>query len=143
MHKKFYASGFIYLSSTQQILLQQHKPSAPLWSLFGGKSQNKETPINTFRRVTYRQSKIKITSNSVNSVYDYFNTELNSHCYVFYAQIDRERKEIPVRKGHTVKWFTFKQIHKLPVNEKTRQDITVAKRVIDAIVRNKESQNNI
>ena len=137
MHKKFYASGFIYNPTTEQILLQQHKSFSPFWLLFGGKSNNAEEPIDTFHRITFKELKIKITPKAIHPVYDYFNKKLNDHCYIFYAQVKSIDKKIRARQGYAIEWFTFKQIYKLPIEEQTRQDIMVAKRVIDLAVRNK------
>ena len=136
MHKKFYASGFLYSPTTEQILLQQHKSSAPLWSLFGGKNNNAEDPIQTFHRTAFKELKIKITPSAIHPVYDYFSKKLNDHCYIFYAQVGNKEKKIHTRPGFVTEWFTFKQIYKLPIEEQTRQDIMVAKRVIDLAVRN-------
>lgn len=139
MHKKFYASGFLYNPTTEQILLQQHKSSSPLWSLFGGKNNNDEEPIHTFSRTIFKDLKIKITSGAIHPVYDYLNKKLNNHCYIFYAEVDNSEKKNRARQGYIMAWFTFKQIYKLPVEEQTRQDIMVGKRVIDAVERSKAS----
>ncbi len=136
MHKKFYASGFLYNPTTEQILLQQHKSTSPLWSLFGGKNNSDEEPIDAFNRITFKELKIKITPSVIHPVYDYFSKKLNDHCYIFYAQVGNREKKIRAKQGYAVEWFTFKQIYKLPIEEQTRQNIMVAKRVIDLAVRN-------
>lgn len=137
MHKKFYASGFLYHPKTEQILLQQHRSSSSVWSLFGGKNNNAEEPIEAFRKATSKELKIKIKTLAIHPVYDYLSKKLNSRCYVFYAQVNSIDKKIRVRKGYKMEWFTFKQTYKLPVEEQTRQDIMVAKRVIDLATRDK------
>lgn len=142
MHKQFYASGFFYYPSTQQILLQQHKSLAPKWSLFEEKSQKDEEPVNAFLRGSFKQFKIKITPKAIHDIYDYFNTELNSHYHIFYARV-KNKKEIREKPDYNIEWFTFQQISKLPLNEQTRQDIMVGKRVIDAALRNKEEKKRM
>lgn len=138
MHKKFYASGFFYHLPTQQILLQQRKTSASLWSLFGGESRKTEDPIGTFNRIASKELKIKITPKAIYPIYDYFDKKLNSNCFLFYALISSKNKKIPARKGCMTEWFTVKQISKLPIDEQTKQDIIIGKRVIDAAARVKE-----
>lgn len=138
MHKKFHASGFFYHLPTQQILLQQRKSSAPLWSLFGGKNRKVEDPIDTFHRITSKELKIKITSKEIYPIYDYFDKKLNNNCFLFYALISNKEKKIPARKGYIMEWFTIKQISKLSIDEQTKQDIMIGKRVIDAAARTKE-----
>ncbi len=137
MHKKFYASGFFYHLSTQQILLQQRKLSSPLWSLFGAKNQKDEVPIGTFHRIASKELKIKITAKEIYPIYDYFDKKINNNCFLFYALINNSKKKIPARKGYAVEWFTLRQISKLPVDEQTKQDIIIGKRVIDAAARTK------
>lgn len=139
MHKQFYASGFIYYPSTQQILLQQHKSLVSKWSLFEEKNQKDEEPTDTFIRGSFKQLKIKITAKAIYAIYDYFNTELNGHYHMFYAKV-KNKKEIHEKQDYNIEWFTFQQISKLPLHEQTKQDIMVGKRVIDAALRNKEEK---
>ncbi len=138
MHKKFHASGFFYHLPTQQILLQQHKSSAPLWSLFGGENKKAEDPIDTFNRTVSKELKLKITPKAIHPIYDYFDKKLNNNCFLFYALISSKNKKMPARKDCMLEWFTIKQISKLPIDEQTKQDIMIGKRVIDAAARTKE-----
>lgn len=138
MHKKFHASGFFYHLPTQEILLQQRKSSTPLWSLFGAKNQKAEDPIDTFQRTASKELKIKITAKDIYPIYDYFDKKLNNNCFLFYGLINNKKKKIPARKGYAMEWFTVKKITKLPIDEQTKQDIMIGKRVIDAAARIKE-----
>ncbi len=139
MHKKIYASGFLYHTPTQQVLLQQHESSAPTWSLFSGEGQDGEDPIVIFKEIVSSQLKIKLSLKDINSIYDYFNEELSRHSHLLYALADK-KKDTYTNEGYTMRWFTFKEIYKLPIDRQTRQDITVGKRVIDAITRSNEPQ---
>lgn len=104
-----------------------------------GKSNKKEEAEGTFKRIIQKVLKVKLDSKSTYSVYDYFHSEYNAPHYVFYAEI-KESKNVRLPKGNTFSWFTFKQIEKLPLADKTKQDIIVAKRVIEA--KNRESLNS-
>lgn len=142
MHKSFCASGFFYHLPTQQILLRQRKSSTPFWSLFGIKSQKAENPIDAFQRLVSKELRIKIKTKEIYPIYDYFDRKLNNDCFLFYALIKNRKKKIPAKKDCTVEWFTVKQISKLPIDEQTKQDIMVGKRVIDAAARSKEGLKN-
>ena len=133
MHKDLYASGFLYNKSTQQILLRQHTSAPFVWSLFGGKTQNGEDPAATFGRIIQEQLGTKTT---VNPIYDYFDKELNAQCHVFYGQINTTKKISSDQKN--IRWFTFKEILKLPIDKQAKQNITIGRRVIEAIARNDE-----
>lgn len=136
MHKVFYASGFIYSLPTQQILLQQVNNTS-FWLLFGDKSRKDEKPIHTFRRVISQQLKIKISSKTIYSIYEYSPEQDKNH-HIFYAHIDNKGKKLRVRKGFIVEWFTFKQLSKLQLAQQAKQDIIVGQRVIQAAARTKE-----
>ncbi len=144
MHKVFYASGFLYHSPTQQILLQQSliPNSSNLWSLIGEKNYPGKTAQVTFQRTIHKLLKIKLVLASIESVYNYFHQESNTDNSVMYAHI-QDIRIYPSGKLTSFAWFTFKQIHKLPMSEQIRQDITVAQRVIDAKTRKRLGQQTL
>ena len=136
MHKSFYASGFLYRPQSQQILLQQLNESVSQWSLFGGKSGKFSDPPSVIKYIVEDQIGIKLNVNKIKAVYDYFHEELKEDYYILYAEVGESTKKFKLKNCHSVAWFTFKQLHKLPLTAQTKQDIIVGERVINAINRN-------
>lgn len=135
MHKPFYASGFLYHPPTQQILLQQSTKVLPnessFWIMVGGVNEKSETPDYSFRRIMHKSLKVKLHPKSIFPVYDYFRNDNKILNYVFYGEVANIKK-IKLPKSGIFSWFSFKQVGKLSLTGQTRQDITVAKRCIDA-----------
>lgn len=113
---------------------QEKQSQSITWSLLGAEGTTEE-PHKTFQKVVKHLTKVKLETDKIFPVYDYFHTLLKATHYVFYAEITDMKKVRPSR-GSAFSWFTFKQILKLPFNEQTRQDIIVAERVIKAQARN-------
>lgn len=143
MHKKVYASGFIYFLPTQQILLQQSSSDKSIteWELFGGVTEGKETPIETFHRIINDVLHIAISLKDIQFVYDYFHEGKKLNAHIHFVPVNVVPDNLKVKKGVIVSPFSFKQLHKLGVSEQTKQDITVGQRVINAIARSLEESS--
>ncbi len=143
MHNEFYASGFIYNPSSQQILLHQFqiKPDQPaIWTLFGGKNQGDETAEKTFHRVITEKLGIPLSLESCFPVYDYFHKDKKLNHYIYYAVFEDLADEDALLADSDMGWFHFKQITKLPMKPQTKQDITVGQRVINYAIREMQLQ---
>ena len=85
MHKKFYVSGFIYHSSSQQILLQQNSsisPLSPSWVLFEGSYKESENPESLFQSMIMELLGVK--TGPVHEIYSYMNKNgEESHSLVY------------------------------------------------------------
>ena len=142
MHKKFYASGFLYHSPSQQILLQQYtQPSsatASPWHLFNGVYTENDDQDKVFKNIIFDLLHVKIET--VHTVYSYFKEDTGIHHAIVYAELDT-LQNFPSKKGLTFSWFSFKGVTKLPVTEQTKHDIVVGQRVIDAIRRKSEGEH--
>lgn len=139
MHKPFYASGFLYHTATQQILLQQSNlgnNSLSAWSMFGGISHEREEAETTFRRIIYEKMKIRLKPECLFPVYDYFNNARDFIHYVFYAEVEELYTFPPLQTG-TFSWFTFKSTAKLSFIDRAKQDVIVSERVINAQARDR------
>ena len=137
VHKSFYSIGFLYHLRTQQILLHQpnlDNNSSSLWTMLGGTGNEEEDSQKAFQRIIYRLLKVRIDEKHIHPVYDYFNSNLNTDHYVFYAKV-RSMNNLSMPDNGALSWFSFKQITKLPFSEQTRQDIIVSQRVIQAQAR--------
>jgi len=130
MHKKFYASGFLYHLPTQQILLQQDTTSENFsnqWFLFGGRYTEKELPEDVFKKIIANLLQIRI--DLVHAVYSYETDDASQH--IVYSEID-ELIEFSSQNGLLFNWFPFKNMHKMQISEQTKHDIIVGQRVIEA-----------
>ncbi|HYM65004.1 MAG TPA: NUDIX hydrolase [Candidatus Sulfotelmatobacter sp.] len=145
MHKDFYASGFLYHSKSQQILLQQETSadSQSQWALFGGENKASEkTPEEAFERIIYVHLRFKINPKNVFAVYSYPHQDKNKDNFIHYAEIRKLEKFKNTRKK-LFSWFTFKQVQKLKLSEQTKQDIMVSQRVIASSIRKKLGERTI
>lgn len=133
MHKDFYASGFLYHFPTQQILLQQTQVSdsstTSLWQLFGGRSHPDEEAPQVFQRIIREELGQGLDLTVILPVYQFIDKELDLPHFVFYAQVEDEI--FSSTSGKTLQWFHFKKLHRTPMSKQTKQNITVAQRVID------------
>ena len=141
MHKKFYASGFLYHSPSDKILLQRQNSTdlnSP-WSLLGSISLGLETSSENFQRNAHNILHVDLQAKSTYPIYDYDNSGKN---YVSYAQVKNLVAFLPV--GETVfAWFSAKEILKLTLSAQTKQDIIVGQRVIEASDRQKAGERII
>lgn len=138
MHKTFYASGFLYHSPTQQILLQQPtSDSSNLLTLFTGKSKRGETQIETFQRAIVEILNVKLPLSAIHPIYDYPHAETKEQQYILYADVPTKVYE---KKMENTSWHQFKQLSKLKLAPLTKQDIIVGQRVINAAERERMEQ---
>jgi hypothetical protein len=144
MHNDFYASGFLYHPKTQQILLQQEITAElePTWALFGGDSLGNETSEEAFKRIIKSALKLDLKLNTICQIYNYFHDEKKKDGFVHYAKVRKLEKFLSNGKFN-YGWFTFKEIQKLHIAEKVKQDIVVGQRVIDSAVRRSLGQQTI
>lgn len=142
MHKKLYASGFLYYSPSQQILLQKNTSSLsvllPQWSLFTGVYTEREQPEAAFKKVIRDVLGVKI--DIVNPIYSYFKENINSNQVIVYSEL-KTFKDFSPKKGLTFGWFSFKEVIKLQIEEQTKHDIVVGQRVIDAAGRKSRGEH--
>ncbi len=108
------------------------------WSMFGGPSHRGEEAQETFRRIIYEQTKIRLETKSLFPVYDYFYNTINKIHYVFYAEVEK-LYTFPLSKADIFSWFTFKLTNKLSFAERVKQDVIVSERVIIAQARGRET----
>lgn len=131
MHKGFYASGFLYHSPSQQILLQQFDHDDPDgFCLFVGKNRPGEDAITTFQRIVHEELGLKIPTSSIHPVYDYFHEDLKMDHYIHYAEVTHMSvgSKLPKRSG----WVSLKKLSKVKLAAQIRHDIIIGERVIRA-----------
>ena len=132
MHKPFYASGFLYHSPSQQILLQQFKNGNDVkLVLFRGSSSNGETPQAVFQKCVEKALGTSIPASSIHPVYDYVHDKLGEH-FIFYVEIANVSPKAYAAKN-TSEWCPLAKLSKYPMSEQTRHDIIVGERVIRSL----------
>lgn len=133
MHKPFYASGFIYHSPSQQILLQQFENGndAKL-VLFRGKNTNGENPETVFQKCVEKALGTTIPTSSIHPVYDYVHDKLGEH-FIFYVEIS-EAAPAAYKSKNASTWCPLAKLSKYSMSEQTRHDIIVGVRVITSLV---------
>lgn len=133
MHKYFYASGFIYHSPTQKILLQRTTSSSDTsFDFFSGKGYGNDDPAAVFQKVIQDQLGIVIPLETIIPVYDYTPEDLQRKCCILYADIATLGEPDDFEKTNNAQWFTSKQLSKLKLPRQTEHDITIGQRVIRA-----------
>lgn len=134
MHKRFYASGFLFHLDTQQILLHQPQtlidPSS-LWCMFSHLGNVGEDAQRIFTIALSERINVQIEATCIYPVYDYYSESLRKDHYIFYALVPKTNP-LFLRANDTVSWFTFKQLTKLPLSDQTKHDIMISERVIRA-----------
>ncbi len=135
MHKNFYASGFLYHPSSQQILLQQNDSS---WILFGGPYLDKENPEVLFKNKIFEVLNIEIKT--VRCVYSYLDENTDEFQYIVYSKLSKFKK-FSSKNGTTFAWFSFRDLQKLKISEQTKHDIVVGQRVIEAAERKSRGEH--
>lgn len=125
--KKCYIGGFLYHPDSQKILLQQNRDGEKqIWGLLGGVGER------NFHGAVTKVLKLKLHPKAVLPIYDYaFKGEKR---FISYVEVEK-LVEFPATKTYSFKWFTIKEISKLPLSVQTKQDITVGRRVIDSQIR--------
>jgi len=131
VNKPFYASGFLYHSPSQQILLQQFgTDNNTKLALFSGVSHNGESPLIVFQRCVEKALGTIIPASSIRPVYDYIHDKQGEQ-YVFYVDVvDASPKEY--KSKNKTEWFLIEKIDKYAMTEQTRHDIMIGGRVIRA-----------
>lgn len=142
MHKLFYASGFLYHLPTQQILLQQNfvSSSDSFWSLLGKEHEEKEISEDVFKNVLVDLLHLHV--NVIYPIYSYLQETTNKNHSLLYATVEK-LQEFPQKNDCIFKWFSFKEILKLPLSEQMQHDIVVGHRVVEAMGRKSRGEQTL
>jgi hypothetical protein len=141
MHKSFYASGFLYHSPSDQILLRRQSDSdkTSQWDLFRGTTKGLETTESSFRELISKL--LHITIHKVHTVYSYVDDETNTHHSIVYSRLDT-LETFSDSLPFECRWFSFKDVTKLPIAKQTKHDIVIGQRVIQAAFRTLHGERN-
>lgn len=140
MQTSFYASGFLYSLRTHQILLL--KSPDLLWTTIGGEvSEGEETQI-AFQRIVNELLDLNLKTKDIYPIYDYSLDDQDKNNYVFYAEVKKPQEFNCLEEG-TFSWVGFDEISKFVFTPRTKQDVIVGERVINAKSREDEAKREI
>lgn len=126
--KEYYAGGFLYNKKNDTILLHKRDKKTKInpsqWAFFGGLNNPGETPEETFIREIGEELSIKIPAENIISLCDYFNKELQTHRFVFYAYSQLSKSEMKLNEGEDFDWIPTAKIFDYELSEKTKKDLT-------------------
>lgn len=132
VHQSFYASGFLFHSATQKILLLQSiNNNTTELLLFGNKCHKGSDPQTEFQESMGKTLGMKISASSVHPIYDYTHNTLGEHFIFFIEVTDALPKTYPSQTK--AEWFLLSKLSKLNMSEQTRHDIIVGERVIRSL----------
>ena len=133
VHTSFYASGFLYHSPSQQILLQplQNGDTVNL-TLFHEKCERGKDPLTVFKHCVERALGTTIPTSSIHPVYDYVHDKLGEQ-YIFYVEVAGAEPKSYGAKNKAA-WFSLLKLAKHEMSEQTRHDIIVGERVIRSLI---------
>jgi hypothetical protein len=142
VHKQFYASGFLYHSTSQKILLQHLSNNNDDTKLvfFRGKSQNGNDPQTVFKQCVEEALGVPISTKSIHPVYDYVHEKLGEH-FIFYVEVTDDTPATYSSKNKT-EWFPAAKLSKYNMSEQTRHDIVVGERVIRSLLETANKPQN-
>ena len=142
MQPLFYVSGFLYSRKTHQILLLSSRPKddiSSVWSTPGGESKDGEEALVSFQRIIFKILNLNLKSKHIYPIYDYFHETLNKVNHVFYGEIGNTKIFSASKKG-IPSWVSFSETLKLSFTVRTKQDLVVGERVINAKSRDDEAK---
>lgn len=126
MRKKYFAGGFFYNTRTKKVLL--HVPeditTQEIFALIGGPSKPGETPAETFKRHVYEHLRAKLPVTTIEPLYDYYNDDMPRPRFIFYVETKHLKKTPEIPDAKTWKWVPMEGVFKLPLTERTKQDLT-------------------
>ncbi len=132
VHKSFYASGFLFHSGSQKILLlQPHNNNDTKLLLFGSKCHIGNDPATEFQHYIGKALGITIAASSVHPVYDYMHDTLGEH-FIFFIEVP-DMSQACYPSNTKAEWFSLSKLSKLNMSEQTRHDIIVGERVIRSL----------
>lgn len=125
--ESFYAGGFLYNPVKREVLLHKRDAQAPVnpdvWAFFGGLSEEDETPRQTFIREIHEELGIHLPEETIQPLCDYFNEELQTYRYVFFAESALEKSQMRLMEGAGFDWVALENVFSYDLTEKTKRDL--------------------
>lgn len=136
VHNSYYASGFLFHSPSQQILLLQSVlDSDTPWSIIRVPHTSSDDPLRAFTSHTSRL--LNVAQLNVRPVYSYVDKKSQIQHSIFFADVVT-CQNYPETTEYRYRWFELKDLRKLRISDSIRHDIVVGTRVIAAGEREKE-----
>lgn len=117
----------MYNPKAYAVLLHKRDAKAKInpnkWAFFGGLSEGGETPKQTFAREMSEELGVALGVEAIQPLADYFNEELKTHRYVFFAESEVESSQVRLAEGETFAWIPLEEVFTYDLTEKTRRDL--------------------
>jgi len=124
---KFWAGGFLYNSKNNSVLLHKRDSNTKFnpnsWAFFGGLNEGIETPSECFTRELDEEIGLKLKTEEVITLYDYFNEEFQTDRFVFYALSEKNKSEFILTEGEDLDWVDLDELDNYTLTEKTKRDL--------------------
>lgn len=132
--EKIYAGGFLYNPKKNEVLLHKRDGDTTInpnkWAFFGGLAEGDETPQEAFVREIQEELSIVIQESEVHFLYDYMNTELGTHRYIFYIESEKQKSEMVLTEGADFDWVSLKSVFSYDLTQRAVWDLkTFLKRI--------------
>jgi mutator protein MutT len=125
--EKFWAGGFLFNPKNNSVLLHKRDSNIKFnpnsWAFFGGLNEGAETPINCFIREIDEEIGIKLKTEEVITLCNYFNEEFQTHRFVFYVLNEKTKSEFVLNEGEDFDWVSLGKIDDYKLTEKTERDL--------------------
>jgi len=126
-NQKFFAGGFLYNSERQEVLLQKRDGKTPInpykWGIFGGTSEEGETPQQTFLREVKEELCITLPDDTAHALNDFFKEKEGYHRYGFYAVSNLKKSEMHLTEGEDFDWIPLAKVLDYDLTDSTRKDL--------------------
>ena len=125
--QQFSSLGFLYNQEAKSVLLHLRDGNTKInphkWAFFGGSSEGKETPTETFIREMKEELGIDLQPEKIVFVRDYLNEELETHRYVFYAESALKKSLMRLGEGADFAWIPLANVFQYDLTDHSKNDL--------------------
>ncbi len=125
----YFAGGFVYDKDEKVILLHRRDSKAAVnpnkWAFFGGGNEEVDCndSLSTFIREFYEETELSFSPKIVLPLRSYINLRTNRYRFIYYVEMKKSEVKIQLNEGAAFGWFNLEQISRLPITERTRDDL--------------------
>lgn len=125
--ESFYAGGFLYNPKTREVLLHKCDGNTLVnphkWGFFGGTSEGKETPEETWIREMHEELNMVILPQSILPLCQYLHEERGIYRHVFFIESDLSKSAMRLGEGADFDWISLERVFKYDLTDKTARDL--------------------
>lgn len=124
---KFFAGGFLFNPTTQEVLLHLRDGNTTVnphkWGFFGGTSEENESPKECCVREWREELGINISTEELVPLCSYLNVERNTFRHVFYIESTLKKEEMVLGEGADFDWISLDKVFDFDLTVSTRKDL--------------------